>query len=117
MAQAQGASEARVRRIWKLHDLRPHRVSTFKVSRDPQFAQKLIDVVGLGLNPPDQALVFCVDEESQIQVLDRTQPGLSLKPGRYGTTVTVMIFDFTITLLSSSTRETWMVYFPGRVMS
>lgn len=85
MAKAQGVSEATVRRIWKLHDLRPHRVSTFKVSRDPQFAQKLIDVVGLYLNPPDQALVLCVDEKSQIQALDRTQPGLPLKPGRCGT--------------------------------
>jgi len=85
MAQAQGVSEATVRRIWKQHGLRPHRVSTFKVSRDPQFVQKLIDVVGLYLNPPDQALVFCVDEKSQIQALDRSQPGLPMKPGRCGT--------------------------------
>jgi transposase len=85
MAKAQGVSEATVRRIWKQHDLRPHRVSTFKLSRDPQFAQKLIDVVGLYLNPPDKALVFCVDEKSQIQALDRTQAGLPLKPGRCGT--------------------------------
>jgi len=65
--------------------LKPHRISTFKVSRDPQFVQKLIDVVGLYLNPPDKALVFCMDEKSQIQALDRTQPGLPLKPGRCGT--------------------------------
>src|SRR6266576_3204791 len=67
------------------HGLKPHRISTFKVSRDPQFVQKLIDVVGLYLNPPDKALVFCMDEKSQIQALDRTQPGLPLKPGRCGT--------------------------------
>lgn len=85
MAQAQGVSEATVRRIWKRHSLRPHRVSTFKVSRDPQFVQKLIDVVGLYWNPPDKALILCVDEKSQIQALDRTQPGLPLKPGRCGT--------------------------------
>lgn len=85
MAQAQGVSEATVRRIWKRHSLQPHRLSTFKVSRDPQFVQKLIDVVGLYLNPPDKALIFCVDEKSQIQALDRTQPGLPLKPGRCGT--------------------------------
>jgi len=85
MAHAQGVSEATVRRIWKQHDLKPHRVSTFKVSRDPQFVQKLIDVVGLYVNPPDKALVLCVDEKSQIQALDRTQPGLPMKPGRCGT--------------------------------
>jgi len=85
MAKAQGVSEATVRRIWKQAGLKPHRVSTFKVSRDPQFVEKLIDVVGLYMNPPDKALVFCVDEKSQIQALDRTQPGLPMKPGRCGT--------------------------------
>ena len=85
MAKTQGVSEATVRRIWKRHGLKPHRISTFKVSLDPQFVQKLIDVVGLYLNPPDKALVFCMDEKSQIQALDRTQPGLPLKPGRCGT--------------------------------
>ena len=85
MAKAQGVSEATVRRIWKQHGLRPHRVSTFKVSRDPHFVEKLTDVVGLYLNPPDKALVLCVDEKSQIQALDRTQPGLPMKPGRCGT--------------------------------
>src|SRR6516164_7850516 len=84
MAKAQGVSEATVRRIWKRHSLQPHRLSTFKVSRDPRFVQKLLDVVGLYLNPPDKALVLCVDEKSQIQALDRTQPGLPLKPGRCG---------------------------------
>lgn len=91
MAQAQGVSEASVRRIWKQHGLRPHRVSTFKVSRDPRFVEKLSDVVGLYLNPPDKALVLCVDEKSQIQALDRTQPGLPLRPGRCGT----MTHDYT----------------------
>jgi transposase len=85
MANAQGVSEATVRRIWKQHGLRPHHVSTFKVSRDPHFVEKLTDVVGLYLNPPDKALVLCVDEKSQIQALDRTQPGLPMKPGRCGT--------------------------------
>ena len=67
MARAQGVSEATVRRIWKAHGLRPHRVKTFKLSRDPEFVSKLRDVVGLYLNPPDKALLLCVDEKSQIQ--------------------------------------------------
>lgn len=81
MAKAQGVSEATVRRIWKQHNLKPHRVETFKLSRDKRFIEKLHDVVGLYLNPPDQALVLCVDEKSQIQALDRTQPLLPLRPG------------------------------------
>ena len=85
MAQAQGVSEATVRRIWKQHNLKPHLVKTFKLSRDKQFLEKLTDVVGLYLNPPDKALVLCVDEKSQIQALDRTQPGLPIKKGRCGT--------------------------------
>lgn len=85
MAQAQGVSEATVRRIWKQHNLKPHLVKTFKLSRDTQFLEKLTDVVGLYLNPPDKALVLCVDEKSQIQALDRTQPGLPIKQGRCGT--------------------------------
>ena len=85
MAKAQGISEASVRRIWKRHNLKPHRTKSFKLSRDPQFVEKLRDVVGLYLNPPDKALVLCVDEKSQIQALERTQPGLPLKPGRCGT--------------------------------
>jgi transposase len=85
MAAAQGVSEATVRRIWHQHRLQPHRVKTFKLSRDTAFVEKLCDVVGLYLNPPDKALVLCVDEKSQIQALDRTQPGLPLKRGRCGT--------------------------------
>jgi transposase len=85
MAKAQGLSEATIRRIWKQHNLKPHLTKTFKLSRDPQFVEKLIDVVGLYVNPPDKALVLCVDEKSQIQALDRTQPGLPMKKGRLGT--------------------------------
>jgi transposase len=85
MASAQGISEASVRRIWRQHNLKPHLVKTFKLSRDKHFVQKLHDVVGLYLNPPEKALVLCVDEKSQIQALDRTQPGLPLKQGRCGT--------------------------------
>jgi transposase len=82
MATAAGISEASVRRIWHSHGLKPHRVESFKISNDPEFAEKLEDIVGLYLNPPEHALVLCVDEKSQIQALDRTQPGLPLKPGR-----------------------------------
>lgn len=85
MAEAQGLSEATIRRIWKRHNLKPHLVKTFKLSRDKNFVEKLTDVVGLYLNPPDKSLVLCVDEKSQIQALDRTQPGLPIKRGRCGT--------------------------------
>lgn len=81
MASVQGLSEASVRRIWRQHHLKPHLVETFKLSRDKNFVEKLRDVVGLYLNPPDKALVLCVDEKSQIQALDRTQPILPLRPG------------------------------------
>jgi len=82
MARTVGISEASVRRIWRRHGLKPHRVENFKISNDPEFAEKLEDIVGLYLNPPEHALVLCVDEKSQIQALDRTQPGLPLKRGR-----------------------------------
>ena len=85
MAKAQGISEATVRRIWKQHNLKPHLVKTFKISRDKHFVEKLYDVVGLYVNPPIKSLVLCVDEKSQIQALDRTQPGLPMKKGRCGT--------------------------------
>ncbi len=81
MARAQGLSEATVRRIWKRHRLKPHLVKTFKLSQDKRFYEKLQDVVGLYLNPPDKALVLCVDEKSQIQALERTRPLLPLRPG------------------------------------
>lgn len=87
MAEAVGISEASVRRIWRAHGLKPHLIKTFKVSNDPEFAEKLEDIVGLYLNPPEHAMVLCLDEKSQIQALDRTQPGLPLKPGR-GQTMT-----------------------------
>ena len=85
MAKNQGVSKSTVSNVWRSHNLKPHRVKTFKLSRDPKFLEKLTDVVGLYLNPPQQALVLCVDEKSQIQALDRTQPGLPLKKGRCGT--------------------------------
>jgi len=85
MAAAAGLSYSSVQRIWRAHGLKPHLVKTFKVSRDKDFAAKVEDVVGLYLDPPDRALVFCVDEKSQIQALDRTQPGLPMKKGRAGT--------------------------------
>ena len=85
MAEAQRVSKATVQRIWKLHNLKPHLTRTFKLSNDKRFVEKLVDVVGLYINPPDKSLVLCVDEKSQIQALDRTQPGLPLKKGRCGT--------------------------------
>jgi transposase len=85
MATAAHISHSSVQRIWRAHGLKPHLVKTFKISRDRNFAAKVEDVVGLYLNPPDKALVLCVDEKSQIQALDRTQPGLPMKKGRAGT--------------------------------
>jgi len=81
MAKAQGISQSSVKRIWKQYNLKPHLIKTFKLSRDKRFLEKLYDIIGLYLNPPDKALVFCVDEKSQIQALERTQP---LLPLRYG---------------------------------
>ena len=86
MAEAQGVSKNTINRLWQLHNIKPHLSGTFKLSRDAKFLEKLTDVVGLYLNPPDKALVLCLDEKSQIQALDRTQPGLPLKKGRCGTT-------------------------------
>lgn len=85
MAQEAGISAASVRRIWKRHGLKPHLIRTFKLSSDPRFVEKLQDIVGLYLDPPEHALVLSVDEKSQIQALDRTQPGLPMKKGRCGT--------------------------------
>ena len=82
MAAVAGISEASVRRIWHGHGLKPHRVETLKLSNDPRFAEKLEDIVGLYLNPPEHALVLSLDEKSQIQALDPTQPGLPMKKGR-----------------------------------
>ena len=91
MAKSAGVSEKTLRRIWKTHGLKPHLSRTFKLSRDKKFAEKLEDVVGLYLNPPEHALVLSCDEKSQIQALDRTQPGLPIKKGRAGT----MTHDYT----------------------
>lgn len=85
MAEQVGISPASVQRIWSELGLKPHLVNTFKVSTDPRFEDKLVDVVGLYLNPPDKAVVLCMDEKTQVQALDRTQPSLPMKPGRAGT--------------------------------
>jgi len=85
MAEAQGVGKDTVNQLWQLHNIKPHLTRTFKLSRDAKFVEKLTDVVGLYLNPPQKAVVLCLDEKSQIQALDRTQPGLPLKKGRCGT--------------------------------
>lgn len=85
LAAELGTSPSMVQRVWKANRLQPHRTKTFKLSNDPQFTEKLVDVVGLYVNPPEHALVLCVDEKSQIQALDRTQKGLPIHPGRLGT--------------------------------
>jgi transposase len=85
MAKAHGVSPATVQRIWSARGLKPHQVKTFKLSNDSRFEEKLVDVVGLYLNPPENAIVLCMDEKSQIQALDRTQPSLPMKKGRAGT--------------------------------
>jgi transposase len=85
MAAAVGISPSSVGRIWREAGLKPHRIDTFKVSNDPQFEEKVADVVGLYMDPPDKAMVLCIDEKSQIQALDRTQPGLPMKRGRAAT--------------------------------
>ena len=85
MAAQVGVSDTTVLRVWRQHGLKPHRVRGFKVSRDPQFVEKLEDIVGLYMSPPEHALVLCCDEKSQVQALDRTQPGLPMKKGRAAT--------------------------------
>src|SRR6202140_4434397 len=85
MAEVCGVSKASVQRVWHANGLKPHLLKTFKLSNDPDFIKKLEDVVGLYMNPPEHALVLCIDEKSQIQALDRTQPGLPMKKGRCGT--------------------------------
>jgi transposase len=85
LAEEQKVSKNTIHRIWQDHQLKPHLTKSFKLSRDPKFLEKLTDVVGVYLTPPQNAVVLCVDEKSQIQALDRTQPGLPLKPGRCGT--------------------------------
>ncbi len=87
MATVTGLAPSTIHRIWRQHGLRPHRIETFKLSNDPRFIEKVRDIVGLYVNPPERALVLSVDEKSQIQALDRTQPGLPMKKGR-GATMT-----------------------------
>jgi len=101
MAEAVGVSASSVRRIWRAHGLQPHRIRRFKLSNDPQFAAKLRDVVGLYIDPPAHAVVLSVDEKSQIQALDRTQPGLPLKKGRCGTMTHDYIRNGTTTLFAA----------------
>jgi hypothetical protein len=85
MAARRGIGKDTVARIWRKHDLKPWRIDTFKVSNDPEFEAKLVDVVGLYLDPPARAVVFSYDEKTQVQALDRTQPSLPMKRGRAGT--------------------------------
>ena len=85
MAKVMGVSLRTVQRVWKTHKLQPHRLRTFKRSNDPDFIAKLEDIVGRYMAPPAHALVLSIDEKSQIQALDRTQPGLPLKPGKCAT--------------------------------
>ena len=101
MAEASGISASSVRRIWRSHGLQPHRMRQFKLSNDPQFAAKLRDIVGLYVDPPAHAVVLSVDEKSQIQALDRTQPGLPLKKGRCGTMTHDYIRNGTTTLFAA----------------
>ncbi len=105
MAKSQGVSKSTIHNIWQAHHLKPQRVKSFQLSRDPKFLEKLSDVVGLYLNPPQQAIVLCLDEKSQIQALDRTQPGLPLKKGRCGTMTPDDKRNPTTTLFAA--LETW----------
>src|SRR6266702_509846 len=110
MAHAVSMSEATVRRIWHKHGLKPHVVKTFKLSNDPQFIERLEDIVGLYLNPPEHALVLSIDEKSQIQALDRTQPGLPLKKGRGATMTHDYKRNGTTTLFAALDTATGEVY-------
>jgi transposase len=101
LAKHLGVDKSLVQRVWRAHELAPHRVRTFKLSRDQRFVEKLIDVVGLYLRPPEHALVLSVDEKSQIQALDRTQPGLPLKKGRCGTMTHDYVRHGTTTLFAA----------------
>ena len=109
MAKAVGISRTSVQRIWAEAGLKPHLVKRFKVSNDPMFEEKVTDVVGLYLNPPDRALVLCVDEKSQIQALDRTQPGLPLKRGRAATLTHDYVRHGTTTLFAALDTRTGRV--------
>ena len=110
MAREMGISKASVSRIWRASGLKPHRVESFKVSNDPHFAEKLQAIVGLYLNPPEHALVLSVDEKSQIQALDRTQPGLPMKKGRGATMTHDYKRNGTTTLFAALDTATGEVY-------
>lgn len=101
LAKFLGISTVMVQRVWTANQLKPHRVKTFKVSKDPRFAEKLVDIVGLYLDPPEHALVLCCDEKSQIQALDRTQPGLPIKKGRCDTMTHDYVRHGTTTLFAA----------------
>lgn len=101
LAREEAVHHSTVARIWEEHELKPHRHRTFKLSRDPNFVPKLMDVVGVYLSPPQNAVVLCVDEKSQIQALDRTQPGLPLKKGRCGTWTHDYVRNGTTTLFAA----------------
>ena len=101
LAKALGLSDSTVGRVWRAHGLKPHLIRSFKVSNDPRFAEKLEDVIGLYLNAPEHALVLCCDEKSQVQALDRTQPGLPLKKGRAGTMTHDYVRHGTTTLFAA----------------
>jgi transposase len=101
MAEVMGVSLRTVQRVWKAHKLQPHRLRTFKRSNDPDFVTKLEDIVGLYMAPPTHALVLSIDEKSQIQALDRTQPGLPLKPGKCGTMTHDYVRNGTTTLFAA----------------
>ena len=105
LAEAVGISLRSVQRIWQAHDLQPHRIRAFKRSTDPDFAAKLADIVGLYVDPPKHALVLSLDEKSQIQALDRTQPGLPLKPGKAGTMTHDYIRNGITTLFAALTSS------------
>jgi hypothetical protein len=101
MAKAMGLAASTVQKIWRAHGLAPHRLRIFKLSRDPQFAAKVHDVVGLYVDPPAHSLVLAIDEKSQIQALDRSQPGLPMKKGRAGTMTHDYIRHGTTTLFAA----------------
>lgn len=101
LAKELGVNHVLIHRVWRANGLKPHLVATFKISRDKHFVEKLLDVVGLYLNPPEHALVLCADEKSQIQALDRTQPGLPLKQGRCGTMTHDYVRHGTTTLFAA----------------
>ena len=105
LAEEVGVGHTTVQRVWKEHGLKPHLSRPFKLSNDPKFAEKVVDIVGLYLNPPDRAVVLCVDEKSQIQALDRTQPGLPMKKGRAQTMTHDYKRNGTTTLFAALARS------------